>query len=124
MCDENKAFPCGVGRNCVILQAERIQHKVMTAIELRAELFREMNPLLDNETAMMRLLAFVRSLVSTKKSMAEKKNEEKSYEVLSLSPDIKKWSGSASFSEEEIESDPRLKALLFSCSVCSDAKRE
>ena len=35
----------------------------MTAIELRAELFREMSPLLDNESAMTKMLAFVKSLV-------------------------------------------------------------
>lgn len=35
----------------------------MTTVQLRAELFREMNPLLDNETAMMKVLAFLKSLV-------------------------------------------------------------
>ncbi len=35
----------------------------MTAMQLRAELFREMNPLLDNETAMMKVLAFLKGLV-------------------------------------------------------------
>lgn len=34
------------------------------------------------------------------------------YKVIPVSPEIKKWSGCASFTEEEIESDPRLKALL------------
>ena len=43
----------------------------MTAIELRAELFREMSPLLDNESAMTKMLAFVKSLVSTKKAKTE-----------------------------------------------------
>lgn len=36
----------------------------------------------------------------------------KPYKVIPVSPEIKKWSGCASFTEEEIESDPRLKALL------------
>ena len=40
---------------------------IMTAIELRAELFREMSPLLDNESAMTKMLAFVKSLVPAKK---------------------------------------------------------
>lgn len=35
----------------------------MTAIQLRAELFREMNPLLDSEVAMTKVIAFVKSLV-------------------------------------------------------------
>lgn len=82
----------------------------MTTVQLRAELFREMNPLLDNETAMKKILAFVKSLVPVKKAKA--KTAEKPYKVVPVSPDIKKWSGCAAFSEEEIESDPRLKALL------------
>ena len=40
---------------------------IMTAIELRAELFREMSPLLDNESAMTKMLAFVKSLVPAQK---------------------------------------------------------
>jgi antitoxin MazE len=35
----------------------------MTAIQLRAELFREMNPLLDSEVAMTKVIAFVKNLV-------------------------------------------------------------
>ena len=35
----------------------------MTAIELREELFREMNPLLDSETAMKKIIAYVKGLV-------------------------------------------------------------
>ena len=82
----------------------------MTAVQLRAELFREMSPLLDNETAMMKVLAFIRSLTLTKKLKTE--TEEKPYKKIPVSPEIKKWSGCASFTEEEIENDPRLKALL------------
>ena len=35
----------------------------MTAIELREELFREMNPLLDSEAAMKKILSYVKELV-------------------------------------------------------------
>ena len=35
----------------------------MTAVQLRAELFREMSPLLDNETAMMKMIAYLKKLV-------------------------------------------------------------
>lgn len=35
----------------------------MTAVQLRAELFREMSPLLDNETAMVKMIAFLKKLV-------------------------------------------------------------
>ena len=43
----------------------------MTAIQLRAELFREMNPLLDNEAAIEKILTFVRTLAPAKKAKAE-----------------------------------------------------
>ena len=43
----------------------------MTAIQLRAELFREMNPLLDNEAAMEKILAYVRTIAPEKKSKAK-----------------------------------------------------
>ena len=43
----------------------------MTTIQLRAELFREMNPLLDSESALEKMLAFVRTLVPAKKAKAE-----------------------------------------------------
>ena len=51
--------------------AENKKITIMTAIELRAELFREMSPLLDNESAMTKMLAFVKSLVPAKKAKTE-----------------------------------------------------
>ena len=39
---------------------------IMTAIQLRAELFREMSPLLDNESAMVKLIKYVRKLSGKK----------------------------------------------------------
>lgn len=44
----------------------------MTAVQLRAELFREMNPILDNETAMMKVLAFLKGLVAAQTKQATK----------------------------------------------------
>ena len=82
----------------------------MTAIQLRAELFREMSPLLDNETAMAKLITFIRSL--SPKAKVEATSGAKPYKVMPVSPEVRKWSGKVSFSEEEIESDPRLKAIL------------
>ena len=38
----------------------------MTAIQLRTELFREMSPLLDNESAMKKMLTFIRTLSPAK----------------------------------------------------------
>ena len=51
-------------------------------------------------------------LEPTKEEQAPLKTSEKSYKVMPVSPDIKKWSGCASFTEEEIDNDPRLKAIL------------
>ena len=42
----------------------------MTAIQLRAELFREMSPLLDSESAMTKVIAYVRSLVIAQEKKA------------------------------------------------------
>lgn len=42
----------------------------MTAIQLRAELFREMSPLLDSEAAMEKVIAFVKGLVIAQKKEA------------------------------------------------------
>ena len=41
----------------------------MTAIQLREELFREMNPLLDSEVAMTKVIAFVKGLVNVQKEV-------------------------------------------------------
>ena len=43
----------------------------MTAIQLRAELFREMSPLLDSEAAMTKVIAFVKSLAIAQKKEAD-----------------------------------------------------
>ena len=51
-------------------------------------------------------------LEPTKGEKTSEKVSEKSYKMMSISPDIKKWSGCASFTEEEIDHDPRLKAIL------------
>ena len=43
----------------------------MTIVQLRAELFREMNPLLDNEAAMEKILAYVRTIAPEKNTKAK-----------------------------------------------------
>lgn len=48
----------------------------MTAIQLRAELFREMSPLLDSEAAMEKLLKYVRKLAAKKNDPALMTEEE------------------------------------------------
>ena len=58
-------------RFALSLQSKPKHVRIMTAIQLRAELFREMSPLLDSEAAMEKMLAFVRTLVPAKKTKAE-----------------------------------------------------
>jgi antitoxin MazE len=54
-------------QNFFYLCNEIIKVEVMTAIQLRAELFREMSPLLDNESAMTKVIAFVKGLAVAQK---------------------------------------------------------
>ena len=68
---EKDALKIGSFNNYVYLCNQNKYINIMTAIELRAELFREMSPLLDNESAMTKMLAFVKSLVPAKKTNAE-----------------------------------------------------
>lgn len=69
---------------------------------LRAELFREMNPLLDSDVMLRKMLAFVRSLFATQQ-MEQEAAQKKNYDVKPVSPDIEKWSGCATFTQEEID---------------------
>ena len=73
------------------------------------------------ETPMAPYMALLRGMTREQKqivvmfineSMEEPTEAEKPYKVLPVSPSIKKWSGCASFTEEEQESDPRLKTIL------------
>ena len=61
----------------VTLQSQKQTYLEMTAIQLRAELFREMNPLLDSEAALEKMLAFVRTLVPAKKVKADDAKTER-----------------------------------------------
>ncbi len=83
----------------------------MTAIQLRAELFREMNPMLENEAMLTKMLAFVRTLFAAQ-HVENETATKKSYQVREVDPEIEKWSGCTSFTTGEIENDPRLKAIL------------
>lgn len=83
----------------------------METVQLRAELFREMSPLLDSEKMLRKMLIYVRTLF-TEEQAETKPQEAKGYKMKPVSPDIEKWSGCASFTEAEIASDPRLKAIL------------
>ena len=84
----------------------------METVQLRAELFREMNPLLDSEVMLRKMLVFVRSLFAAQQQAHAKSDEKKEYEVIPVSPDIEKWSGCVTFTQEEMDSDSRLKSIL------------
>lgn len=84
----------------------------MEAMQLRGELFREMNPLLDSSVMLSKMLTFVRSLFAAQQQMEQDAAQKKAYEVKPVSPDIEKWSGCVTFTQKEIDSDPRLTAIL------------
>ena len=48
----------------------------MTAVQLRAELFREMNPLLDSEAALKKLIKYVQKLAAKKEDPTLMTKEE------------------------------------------------
>ena len=83
----------------------------MTALEMSAELLRQLSLIAEDETMLDKVLNYLKSLTMVKKESA-KVAKKKPYKVIPVSPEISRWNGCASFSEEEIESDPRLKALL------------
>ena len=64
----------------------------MTTMELRAELFREMNPLLDSEASLKKVLAFVRSLKPAKKTRAKRISADKRLDA-ALAKFHKDWGG-------------------------------
>jgi hypothetical protein len=59
----NKKIFCHFGKSSYLCKRKNNNYRIMTTVQLRAELLREMNPLLDNETAMEKVLAFVRGLL-------------------------------------------------------------
>ena len=48
----------------------------MTAIQLREELFRQLNPLLDNEAAMQKIIKYVKKMTSKKEDPTLMSKEE------------------------------------------------
>ena len=80
-------------------------------MQLRAELFRQMNPMLDSDVMLKKMIAYVKSLFAAQQA-EQAAAQEKGYTVRPVAPDIEKWSGCATFSQEEIDGDPRLKAIL------------
>ena len=85
--------------------------QMMEIPQLRAELFRQMNSMLDSDVMLRKMIAYVKSLLAAQLSEQEAA-QEKGYKVRTVAPDIEKWSGCATFTQEEIDADPRKKAIL------------
>ena len=83
----------------------------MTTLELNAELYRAMGRIADDKALLEKVLAFVKSLAPLKQVNTET-DTKKPYKKIPVSTEIKKWNGCVSFTEEEIDNDPRLQALL------------
>lgn len=83
----------------------------MTILQLNAELLRELSIIAEDEGMLKKVLTFVKTLTPAKKTKVVA-STKKPYKTIPVSSDIRKWSGCASFTEDEIESAPRLKALL------------
>jgi len=72
----------------------------MTTIQLRAELFREMSPLLDSESALEKLLAYVKTLLPSKKTKAQDSDERLEAALKRFSGD---WGGNSDAKEVAAE---------------------
>ena len=83
----------------------------MTTLEMNAELFRQLSLIAEDESLMEKVLSYLKSLTVVQEK-TEVKPQGKTYRPIPVSADIKRWSGCASFTDQEIESDPRLKSLL------------
>ena len=83
----------------------------MTTLQLNAELLRELSIIAEDEGMLKKVLTFVKTLTPPQKTKVVA-STKKPYKTIPVSSDIREWNGCASFTEEEIESDPRLKTLL------------
>ncbi|MDD6001159.1 MAG: hypothetical protein PUC50_03085 [Bacteroidales bacterium] len=85
----------------------------MTTLELRAELFREINPLLESEVLLQKILTFVKDLVRNQPKVDENPRQiPVSKRLRELPPSIKKLRGMVHITEEDIANDPRLAYIM------------
>ncbi|MBR1515745.1 MAG: hypothetical protein IJ621_03235 [Paludibacteraceae bacterium] len=83
----------------------------MATIQLREELFREMNPMLESDVMLRQMLSYVRTLFA-KQHKTKTAETNVSYQSMAVSPEIEKWSGCVSFTEDEIHQDEKLQSIL------------
>jgi len=85
----------------------------MTNVQLRAEVFREINPLLDNESAMKRVLVFLRTLtpVAIAQLVEEDKPKKLKLEDLEIPAKLRRKRGCIRLTEEDLK-DERIQYIL------------
>ena len=88
-----------------------VEPRMTETPQLRAELFRQINPILDSDVMLRKMIAYVKSLLAAQLTEQEAA-QDKGYKVRAVAPDIERWSGCATFTQEEIDADPRKKAIL------------
>ena len=81
----------------------------MTALEMSAELLRQLSLIAEDETMLDKVLNYLKSLTMVKKE-STKVAKRKPYKVIPVSPEISRWSGCASLTEKEVEGATHLKA--------------
>ncbi|MCR5456099.1 MAG: hypothetical protein K6F33_14040 [Bacteroidales bacterium] len=88
----------------------------MNTLQLREELFREMNPLLDSEAVLQKMLLFVRDLVRvecpTKDAVGDGVEPVGSHRTRQVPESFRKLRGMVSISDEEIENDEQLAHIM------------
>ena len=92
----------------------------MTTLQLNAELLRELSIIAEDEGMLKKVLTFVKTLTPAKKTKVVA-STKKPYKTIPVSSDIRKWSGCASFTEDEIESAKR--ELLEEVGVNADSDK-
>lgn len=85
----------------------------MTNVQLRAEVFREINPLLDNESAMKRVLVFLRTLtpVAIAQLVEEDTPKKLKLEDLEIPAKLRRKRGCIRLTEEDLK-DERIQYIL------------
>jgi len=79
----------------------------MTNVQLRAEVFREINPLLDNESAMKRVLVFLRTLTPAPIAQVVEEDAPKKLKLedLEIPAKLRRKRGCIRLTEEDLKDE-------------------
>ena len=85
----------------------------MTNVQLRAEVFREINPLLDNESAMKRVLVFLRTLTPAPIAQVVEEDAPKKLKLedLEIPAKLRRKRGCIRLTEEDLK-DEQIQYIL------------